>query len=224
MRIVLALILVAGCSDLPDLGTCGNGVIEADNGEACDGETFIHFGSPTQACNSPRKFTFSGGPAGRGSVLLRNQTALKLLAGAPPDACVVEGGETCPVTFGPDCMPCTDDDMPTDEPVANNTPTTSGLARVLIYDFRNKLPGPPDFGPGVTLEQGAQFCPPSGVGCVTEVEGTAADCDALLADPCRDNPSTQCGPLTGVLATAFPGLDASNTGDSVTTTTLAAQP
>jgi hypothetical protein len=28
--------LLAGCHDLPDLGTCGNGIVEAGNGEACD--------------------------------------------------------------------------------------------------------------------------------------------------------------------------------------------
>lgn len=40
MRAYLAILLlvVAGCHDLPDLGTCGNGVIEATNGEACDGD------------------------------------------------------------------------------------------------------------------------------------------------------------------------------------------
>lgn len=34
----LVLFLIAGCHDLPDLGTCGNGIIEATNGEACDGD------------------------------------------------------------------------------------------------------------------------------------------------------------------------------------------
>ena len=35
--LLLALALCA-CSDLPDLGTCGNGIIEAELGEACDGD------------------------------------------------------------------------------------------------------------------------------------------------------------------------------------------
>ncbi len=35
--LVLALALCA-CSDLPDLGTCGNGIVEAELGEACDGD------------------------------------------------------------------------------------------------------------------------------------------------------------------------------------------
>lgn len=39
MRGVLVLALaLGGCSDLPDLGTCGNGIIEAELGEACDGD------------------------------------------------------------------------------------------------------------------------------------------------------------------------------------------
>jgi hypothetical protein len=31
------LVLLAACHELPDLGICGNGIIEAENGEACDG-------------------------------------------------------------------------------------------------------------------------------------------------------------------------------------------
>ncbi len=38
MRAVLVAMLLSGCHDLPDLGTCGNGIIEATNGEACDGD------------------------------------------------------------------------------------------------------------------------------------------------------------------------------------------
>jgi hypothetical protein len=36
-RAWLCLVLV-GCHDLPDLGVCGNGVVESSNGEACDGD------------------------------------------------------------------------------------------------------------------------------------------------------------------------------------------
>ncbi len=32
----LAALTAAGCRDLPDLGTCGNGIVEEANGEACD--------------------------------------------------------------------------------------------------------------------------------------------------------------------------------------------
>ncbi|MEO8707111.1 MAG: hypothetical protein ABI867_44200 [Kofleriaceae bacterium] len=37
MRACALLLVLAGCQDLPDLGTCGNGIVEADLGEACDG-------------------------------------------------------------------------------------------------------------------------------------------------------------------------------------------
>jgi hypothetical protein len=175
---------------------------------ACSGQNFQHVG----VCQSPRKITLSGGPAGRGSVFLRNQTALKLLAGPPGEnACTPHPdmpGAACPTAeFGPDCIPCTDDDLPANPPVANNTPTTSGTATVIIYDFKDEA--------GVTMNNGSPICPPRPPGCVNVVQGTPSDCDALLANP--------SGPLSGVLATAFPGLDANTTGDSVTTTTLGAK-
>ena len=46
MTRLLVLALLAGCADLPDLGVCGNGVIEAANGEACDD------GRDTETCNA----------------------------------------------------------------------------------------------------------------------------------------------------------------------------
>lgn len=36
MRHVVLAIALAGCAELPDLGVCGNGVVEEANGEACD--------------------------------------------------------------------------------------------------------------------------------------------------------------------------------------------
>lgn len=37
--LILAMVIgVAGCHDLPELGVCGNGIVEASNGEACDGD------------------------------------------------------------------------------------------------------------------------------------------------------------------------------------------
>ena len=36
---MLALAVLAACAELPELGVCGNGIVEADNGEACDGTT-----------------------------------------------------------------------------------------------------------------------------------------------------------------------------------------
>lgn len=38
MRASLLLLALGACSELPDLGICGNGIIEAELGEACDGD------------------------------------------------------------------------------------------------------------------------------------------------------------------------------------------
>lgn len=38
VRLLALALALAGCSELPDLGTCGNGIVEADLGEACDGD------------------------------------------------------------------------------------------------------------------------------------------------------------------------------------------
>src|SRR5688572_26056138 len=43
----LVLACLIGCADLPDLGDCGNGVIEASNGEACDDN-----GNDTESCTA----------------------------------------------------------------------------------------------------------------------------------------------------------------------------
>jgi hypothetical protein len=42
----LLLVCLIGCADLPDLGICGNGVVEEANGEACDD------GKDTASCNA----------------------------------------------------------------------------------------------------------------------------------------------------------------------------
>ena len=33
---LVAVVLGPACAELPELGTCGNGVVEASGGEACD--------------------------------------------------------------------------------------------------------------------------------------------------------------------------------------------
>ena len=198
------------CNDTLDVGAgfTSSACLEG-TGADCDGANFEHHG----VCNSARKFTYSGGPAGRGSVFLRNQTALKLLAGAQgaTNACVGTAAMPCPPTFGKNCTPCDDDDMPMDEPVTNITPVTSGIAEVRIYDFKDS--GRRQHGGRSALLPAS---PPAGPGCVNKIEGTPTDCDALLADP--------QSALTGTLVSAFPGIDSNMTGDAVTTTSLAAKP
>ncbi len=197
------------CDDKIDAGAnstydaCLEGV-----GEACDDEFHEHVAVPAQgipaACNSPRRITFSGGEAPRGSTLLRNKTAIGQLANATTTPCVAtrdRDGNCSAPDFGPDCLPCTDDDLEMGTP--NLAPTTSGTASVLIYDTGDQS--------GMKLGAG-ENC--GGVPCIGSVTGEPTDCDALMENP--------RGPLTGTLVTAFPTIDSTG-GDIAVTTTLAAQ-
>jgi len=184
------------CDDHTDAGSgvTADACLEAPQAE-CN-PTNTHVG----ICNAPRQLTFSGGPGGRGSVLLTTRTAIGLLSNAtdPNDPC----HPTCAAEdFGPDCLPCTDDDLDLGRP--NVGVTTSGTVNVELYDANNVR--------GFTIAPGQQ-CGASP--CVASVTGERADCDALEEDP--------NGPLQGALVTGFVGYD-SDIGDSVTTTTLAAQ-
>jgi cysteine-rich repeat protein len=170
-------------------------------GEDCSEPENEHTG----ACQSPRVYTFTGGPAGRGSVLLYSNSAIGLLANAGvADPCVAtRQGNTCSAPdFGPDCMPCTDDDLEKGD--ANVAPVTSGTAEVFIYDsgsFAGAILGP------------GQNC--GTMPCVAQVTGEPTDCDSLEADP--------NAPVTGALVTAAPTLDAAMVGDTLVTSTFAAQ-
>ena len=148
------------------------------------------------ACNSPRVYTFSGGQAATGAVLLINNTSQTLLPSVAVDACA----DNCnAMAFGPDCKPCTDDDlmfMP-----AMIVPTTSGTASVRIYDANDTK--------GVVLGDGA-MC--GGKACIGSVTGSGADCESL-----KNNPNA---PLSGALVTVAPTMD-SQVGDVALTTTLA---
>lgn len=163
---------------------------------ACSEPRFVHPG----VCNSPRKITFSGGRAPRGSILIFNSTAITQLSDG--GACSTEPPTgACPFPdYGPDCIACTRDD--TVEIVVNVTPTTSGRAATAILDFNNTA--------GNVLDENT-IC--NGPPCKTTQVGQPVDCDVL-----EGNDS-----LGGVLATAFPGIDGSDIlRDTVTTTTLAA--
>ena len=158
-------------------------------------------------CNSPRVLTFSGGQAARGAVILRSRTQIGVLNNATNGAasCTASrnnDGSCKAPDFGDDCMPCTDDDKNFGTP--NTSTTTSGTASVALYDANNTA--------GASIVDGKNC---GARPCVAKVTGEGADCDALLADP--------NSPLTGALVTGFAGLDGNGTGDTVTTTTLAAQ-
>ena len=102
-------------------------------GATCSTENNSHLGK----CNSPRVVTFSGGQAPRGSVLLVNSSSIGLLMDGA--ACTttkpMRNGKCQYADYGPDCLPCTDDDLEKGTP--NIAPTTSGTAAVAVYDVND---------------------------------------------------------------------------------------
>ena len=59
-----AAMLAAGCHDLPDLGECGNRIVEEANGEACDD------GRPTETCNASCQLLCTNSAAKSGYVVV----------------------------------------------------------------------------------------------------------------------------------------------------------
>jgi cysteine-rich repeat protein len=209
---------------------------------------FVHIG----ICQSPRHITFFGGAAGRGSALINNTTAIGQLQdggrcelGLSPD--------NCPFTdYGPDCIPCTDDDL--DKGTVETLPTTTGTSTAAVYDAN-------DDGTHMTISEGSGTDCQSNANCQNgEVcqrtcdafgQVCAGDGDCNSGDTCRPKQcvnlcgggSARClatisgtkfdcdalmqnptGGLTGAgLAVSFPTLDAKQTGDTVTQTILKLQ-
>lgn len=170
-------------------------------GATCSTENSTHVGR----CNGPRVVTYSGGQAPRGSVLMVNSSAIGLLEDGA--ACTtskpMRNGACLYADYGPDCLPCTDDDVEQGTP--SIAPTTSGTAEVAIYDVNDSA--------GAAIEDGAT-CGGT-TGCVTKVTGSLVDCDAIAADV--------NAPLRATLVTAFPSLDAAMVGDTLVTSSFAAK-
>lgn len=173
-------------SELGD-GVVSNACLEG-TGEACSAINFEHIG----VCNSPRVLTRSGGPGGRGSMFMLNSSAIGLLADRGMCGTnSMDGQGNCLFRdYGPDCLPCTDDDLEKGTP--STSPLTSGTGRMIVYDSNNQA--------GVSLEPDEL------------IVGQNANCDVF------DNP--QDDGLEGTNVTGFPGLDADQIGDTVTTTII----
>lgn len=158
------------------------------------------------ACNSPRVLVRSGGPAQPGSAFLVLKIAIGLLTDAgscannprrPDGACRFSD-------YGPDCQPCTDDDVALG--IANLVVATTGHAEAAVVDVNNSA--------GTRIAADAEcFLSP----CLTTAEGQPFSCAALAADP-------QGGLNGGALAVCFPGMDTDPLSDTVTCTRLAAAP
>jgi cysteine-rich repeat protein len=201
------------CNASSDLGAgiTSNACLEGV-GAACSTPDSAHIagtcGFQVGACNSPRVITFSGGDAGRGATLLRNSTAIAQLQNTTSTPCVAtknpDGSCSAP-DFGPDCTPCTDDDLK--KGPQSIAPTTTGTASVVIYDTGDAA--------GVSLGDGFNCPPTSSTACIGSVTGSPTDCDAIMQDP--------NAPLMGTLVTAFPTIDSPMAGDIVVTTSLTAK-
>lgn len=155
-------------------------------------------------CNSPRVLTRSGGTAPSGSALLVLRIAIGLLAdsGACKETRRRDG--TCLFAdYGPDCLPCTDDDAVLGIP--NLVVATTGGAAASVFDA--------NLFAGERIGDGASC---GGQPCATTSAGAPFSCDRLAADPAH-------GLDGGALAVCFPGIDTDPLADTVTCTRLAAQ-
>ena len=149
-------------------------------------------------CNGPRTITQFGGTAGQGSAFILNNTAIGQLldTGVCKETRNADG--SCKyASYGPDCQPCTDDDL--DKGQANNLPTTTGDTDAAIFDTNDD---------GGVIADG-QMCGSSP--CQTKASGKNFDCTAL-----ENNPTG--GLSGGSLAVAYPQLDAALVGDEVVST------
>ncbi len=170
-------------------------------GAACSTPQNVHIG----VCQGPRVFTFSGGVAPQGSGLIVNSTAIGLLsdAGACATNKPMRNGKCLYEDYGPDCLPCTDDDL-----VKGNTeidPTTTGSAEASLYDANP---------PGGAIIAADQSC--FGNPCMAAVTGALFDCSQLT-------PGSSGGLSGGSLGVCFPTLDAAQIGDNVTCTVFSNQ-
>jgi cysteine-rich repeat protein len=189
------------CDDSENLpgGVVSTACLEG-TGELCMDEQSQHIG----ACNGPRVLTLSGGMAPKGSALILNSTAIGLLsdAGTCRTDKPMRNGKCLYEDYGPDCLPCTDDDLEKGNTEVN--PTTSGTTEAAVFDANNAAS---------VIDQGRDCF---GAPCVTKVQGSVFNCDELT-------PGTGGGLSGGSIAVAFPSLDAAQIGDNVTSTVFSNQ-
>ncbi len=192
-------------------------------GAACSMPTNVHVGT----CISPRTIEFAGsGPTG--SAILFNNIAIGLLQ----DGGRCEAGDCTVPDYGPDCMPCTDDDL--EFGVAQSNPTTTGAARARIFNLGNNAGEVMNQGSGTACTDNSDCTGPgqcgqperclpevvggdmicgvrcSGQACNTVQNGAPFSCSALQSDP-------NGGLSGGGFAVAFPSIDSATIGDNVTT-------
>jgi hypothetical protein len=186
------------CNDVTNLpGDQTSSACKEGSMSPCNLPSFIHTG----VCNGPKVLTFSGGMAVKGSALILNSSSISLLQDA--GACSTAGPKNgkCPYPdYGPDCLPCTDDDAVIQDP--NILPTTTGVSEAAIFDANNT---------DAIIDKDQSCFSAPGDHCKTQFNGSPFDCDAIE----QGNPSALSG---GSLTVSFPSLDANQIGDNVTST------
>jgi hypothetical protein len=191
-------------------------------------------------CNSPRNVAFSGSGA-TGSALIFQQTAIGLLSDRGECDMGLAGMSPCPFAdYGPDCIPCTDDDL--DLGVPENNPTTTGMAAAAVYNAGNRANSTITEGSGTACTDSAQ--------CTESVCGVAESCIPVNpAEPTGERIcGLRCGSLPcqtsatgnpfscqqlndnangglggGAFAVAFPSIDAATISDNVTSVSFVFQ-
>lgn len=191
------------CDDTTELpgGVTATACVEGQ-GEACSQSSNLHGGN----CIGPRTLTRSGGQAPRGSALLLINSSISLLqdAGTCAESRLPNGNCRYP-QYGPDCMPCTNDDLIRQPP--NLLPTTTGMSEGAVFDANPSIPQ----RSSAVIDKDQRCFGAMGPICATTGTGAPFDCDALLADPTG-------GLGGGSLSVTFPSIDAATIGDNVTTT------
>ncbi len=127
-------------------------------GAECRAPQSIHPG----VCNSPRVLELAGGTGARGAGLIDSRVSVSILQdGGVCTSRRFPNGICRFPDYGPDCLPCTDDDA--DVAAPQDLVLTTGMASGAVIDALNS--------PGLTIEAAAA--------------GTAFDCEALEADAAR---------------------------------------
>ncbi len=195
----------ADCSAVSELpgGLNSLACLEGGDDDRCDDEENRHI----NVCNGPRVLERTGGPAPRGSAFFLYNTQIGLLQDG--GSCRMDrpqrpGGDCLYVDYGPDCTPCTDDDLQKGDP--ENIPATTAMAEAAVFDANNNNSS--RCSRAVTINAESRC---GGTPCQTRREGALFDCDALLADP--------SGGIEGAgIALAYPSIDARTIADNVTST------
>ncbi|MEO8604397.1 MAG: hypothetical protein ABI629_17625 [bacterium] len=195
------------CDDVTELpgGQSSEACAECNNPANCTQKSPCNLPSFTHTgvCNGPRALTFYGGMAPKGSALILNNTSISLLQDA--GACSTRGpvNNRCAYAdYGPDCLPCTDDDAVIQEP--NALPTTTGTSEAAVFDANNS-------NAVIDKDRDEDCLNPPGVFCKTQFSGSPFDCTAIEEDPTG-------GLSGGSLTVSFPSIDANQIGDNVTST------